>query len=334
MLPLVSIIVPLFNAAPYLKKCISSVLSQTYKHFELILVDDGSSDSSPHICKEFTHTDSRIRYIRKTNGGVSSARNTGIDITQGEWIIFLDADDYWIEQTALEQLVNMAINRNLDIVRGEYISVNEKEEPIFLKDYSSKVPYANKTLTPSVFLKHVIMGEFFLVLCLIRKKSIGDIRFDTSQVFLEDMKLFVTLLANPLRCAYIPCTFYAYKKISSSASHSNNIKKLSDAFSMASFFRKTACNSTDIDFKNYCNYYAIMMYCWTLQTVSEDSYYPKRTEIVSLLQLNQLHKNLNRLRNNEHIIINIKYRIIINLKPLTGIYIFKLKEKINKWIKI
>ena len=92
----VSVIVPLYNAEKFAKRCIESVLKQTFQNYELILVDDGSKDRTGEICDQYAEKESRIKVIHKKNGGVSSARNTGLEIAEGEWVTFLDADD-WIE---------------------------------------------------------------------------------------------------------------------------------------------------------------------------------------------------------------------------------------------
>lgn len=93
----VSIIVPVYNAEKYIGDCVKSVIAQTYRNWELLLVDDGSVDSSAHICKEYALLDSRIKFYTKENGGVGSARNFGIEKASGEYIMFLDSDDYWDE---------------------------------------------------------------------------------------------------------------------------------------------------------------------------------------------------------------------------------------------
>ena len=95
MLPLISVIIPVYKVEDYLQTCVESVLAQTYKNTEIILVDDGSPDNCPHLCDEFAKRDSRIRVIHKENGGLSSARNAGIDIAKGDFIAFLDSDDLW-----------------------------------------------------------------------------------------------------------------------------------------------------------------------------------------------------------------------------------------------
>ena len=98
--PTFSIVIPVFNTEKYLKECVESILNQAYDSYEIILVDDGSKDSSLQICREYEARDKRIRAIHKENGGVSSARNTGIELAKGKYITFIDSDD-WFRQGAL-----------------------------------------------------------------------------------------------------------------------------------------------------------------------------------------------------------------------------------------
>ena len=100
---LISIIVPVYKAEKHLSECIDSIISQTYENFELILIDDGSPDNSGKICDEYAEKDKRIRAIHKENGGVSSARNTGLDNASGEYITFIDSDDF-VDKQYLEKL--------------------------------------------------------------------------------------------------------------------------------------------------------------------------------------------------------------------------------------
>ncbi|MBR5438689.1 MAG: glycosyltransferase family 2 protein [Clostridia bacterium] len=116
---LISVIVPVYNVQKYLPRCIESVLNQTYKNFELILVDDGSPDNCGAICDEYAKKDDRIKVIHKQNGGVSSARNAGIKIAQGEFINFIDSDD-WIPNDSLENMINLQKENNVDLVCCTY----------------------------------------------------------------------------------------------------------------------------------------------------------------------------------------------------------------------
>ncbi len=104
---LISVIIPVYNVEKYLNRCIESVANQTYKNLEIILVDDGSSDSCPQICDKWAKKDSRIKVIHKKNGGVSSARNAGLDISNGHYLSFVDSDD-WLETNAFEKLIKLA----------------------------------------------------------------------------------------------------------------------------------------------------------------------------------------------------------------------------------
>ncbi len=119
----VSIIVPIYNSEKYLDKCIQSILSQTYQNFELILVDDGSPDDSGNICDRYKKKDERIVVIHKENGGVSSARNAGLDICRGEYVTFIDSDDY-VNDTYLE---NFKLNEPADLKIQGAVRVNEEK---------------------------------------------------------------------------------------------------------------------------------------------------------------------------------------------------------------
>ena len=113
---LISVIVPIYNVEQFLSKCIQSIINQSYSRLEIILVDDGSTDDSPQICDEFKEKDKRIKVIHKKNGGLSDARNVGIEVASGEYIGFVDSDDY-IDELMYEKLLNACIRNN------SYISI-------------------------------------------------------------------------------------------------------------------------------------------------------------------------------------------------------------------
>ena len=100
---LISVIIPIYNVEKYLDRCVDSIINQTYKNLEIILVDDGSPDGSPQICDDYAKKDHRVQVIHKKNGGLASARNAGMDVMTGKYLFFLDSDD-WLEREALEQL--------------------------------------------------------------------------------------------------------------------------------------------------------------------------------------------------------------------------------------
>ncbi len=111
---LISVIVPVYNVEKYLRRCVDSIINQTYKNLEIILVDDGSPDNCGAICDEYANKDSRVKVIHKVNGGLSDARNAGLDICQGQYIGFVDSDD-WIELDMYETLYNFMVKENLDV---------------------------------------------------------------------------------------------------------------------------------------------------------------------------------------------------------------------------
>ncbi len=101
--PLISVVIPVYKVEKYLRECVDSVINQTYKNLDIILVDDGSPDKCPAICDEYAEKDTRVRVIHRKNGGLSAARNSGIDIARGEYITFIDSDDY-VSRVYVEQL--------------------------------------------------------------------------------------------------------------------------------------------------------------------------------------------------------------------------------------
>ena len=116
----VSIIVPIYKVEDYIRECIDSILAQTYPDFELILVDDGSPDSCGRICDDYAKGDNRIKVVHKVNGGISSARNAGLEVAKGEWIMHVDGDD-WIEPDMIESLIEAAQITGADMVFGDFM---------------------------------------------------------------------------------------------------------------------------------------------------------------------------------------------------------------------
>ena len=125
-MPLISVIIPVFNCEAYLRSCLESVLSQTLDDFETIVIDDGSTDGSPATCDEYAFRDSRIRVVHQDNRGVSEARNTGLKLAIGEYIFFMDGDDMIMPET-LECLFSAAASGNYDIAASGYYRVRGKE---------------------------------------------------------------------------------------------------------------------------------------------------------------------------------------------------------------
>lgn len=152
---LISIIVPVYNVEKYLEECIDSILNQTYKNLEIILVDDGSTDKSGIICEDYAKIDSRIKVIHKKNGGLSDARNVGIDKALGEFIIFVDSDDY-IDKDMCQILINYVCEYNVDIVSCNFKKVfdNNIEE--------DNITYFKEKI--KILTKEEVLKEYFVTL--------------------------------------------------------------------------------------------------------------------------------------------------------------------------
>lgn len=134
--PLISVIVPVYNVEKYIRRCVDSILSQTYKNLEILLVDDGSNDLSGEICDEYAGTDKRVRAFHKKNGGLASARNFGLENVMGEYVSFVDSDD-WIEKNTYSYCLDLINNENckVDVVQfGISCVEDEKEQPKVRKE--------------------------------------------------------------------------------------------------------------------------------------------------------------------------------------------------------
>lgn len=328
--PLVSIIVPIYNAESFLNECIQNVKSQTYAHWELILVNDGSLDSSLQICYRYSESDSRIRVINKENTGVSDSRNQALDIAQGDFVIFLDADDYWIDSCCLEKLLEKAVSENLDLVRGEYVAVGMKGAELFSRPVSEqKMKFAYRVLSSSEFLCYIISGEFFLPLSLIRRSFLNNIRFDVGRIFLEDMRFYSCLFLKQLRCMYLPgLRFYAYRKNENSASFKCNPMKLRDAFDMCDFFYERSLETQDRLLKGFFQKSSISMYYSTLETLALDGYYENFQNYITDFSLNKRRLIvLSRMKEFEL----AKKNIIYNIDPYFGVLLFRLRHNLAKF---
>lgn len=150
---LVSIVVPIYNVEEYLQECVDSICAQTYKNMEIILVDDGSTDGSPDICDTYKKKDSRICVIHKENGGLSDARNCGLNVATGEYVAFIDSDDY-IDETFVENLLLAAEENDAEIAVCSYRRVYDKP----IQKYGS-INYTIEVVSGTSFLESLYSGK-------------------------------------------------------------------------------------------------------------------------------------------------------------------------------
>lgn len=206
-----SIIVPVYNVEEYLRECVDSILLQTFKNFELILVDDGSTDNSPAICDEYQTKDSRVKVIHKVNGGVSSARNSALSQAQGKWITFIDSDDF-IAPEFIESLfkpLSECAEDDIDLVHGgcsnyaegKFIGFNQKYDDII--DDSAELLF-NK-------VRGLIVSKLFR-LSLINGTAEFPLRFDEKMRVAEDMAFTLDYILRVRRYAFVSECGYFYRK--------------------------------------------------------------------------------------------------------------------------
>lgn len=205
----VSIIIPIYNVEEYLEQCIDSVLAQTHKDIEVILVDDGSPDNCGTICDNYSMKDSRIKVIHKKNGGLSSARNAGLDIATGRYIMFIDSDDF-IEQDMVEALLTLKAASNADIACCGAYRYSKGEQPYIIKRTVSN----NKieTYGQSDALKKLILRTIDCSSCnkLYPKELIGSTRFIDGRNN-EDYPFLFELYQRCNTIAYCNKAYYYYR---------------------------------------------------------------------------------------------------------------------------
>lgn len=211
--PQISIITPVYNAEKYLKRCIDSILKQTYTNFELLLINDGSTDSSPQICGEYAKMDNRIHVFHKKNGGVASARQLGTDNAKGEYLIHVDADD-WIEPTMLSQLYDKACESGADVVLCDYY-VNSPTEQIYISQ--KPTDETAKGVLREMFQR--LHGSLCNKLAKRACYKEHNVHFISGIDYCEDVLIWVQLLQHNIKLVYLPQAFYHYRMTPTSITH-------------------------------------------------------------------------------------------------------------------
>ena len=205
MEPKVSIIVPVYNAQEYLKRCVDSILSQDYRDFELLLMDDGSKDASGEICDAYAQQDGRVRVIHKENSGVSDTRNQALELARGTFLQFLDSDD-WIEPQMYERLYEAATAAGTSIAQA---SRDEIDEDYHKRPDVCTPPEQEVTCTAEDFLKTLLLHQGDCSFCtkLIKKSLFEGHRFPEGKLN-EDFRLLVELLCEGERVRILPEQLY------------------------------------------------------------------------------------------------------------------------------
>ena len=192
MEPLISVIVPVYNVENYLEKCVDSIIAQTYKNIEVILVDDGSTDKSATICDKYSQIYERIKVIHKVNGGLSSARNAGLEVCSGDFVGFVDSDD-WIFPTMYEDLLSISGNNSTVATIGvNYVLSDDR--------VIRSRRYENSVITKEQFLHNILCRQEGCSVCsrLFPRDMIKDKRFDENKLN-EDVLFIISIMTTRVK---------------------------------------------------------------------------------------------------------------------------------------
>lgn len=202
---LISVIIPVYNSERWLSRCLDSVISQTYKQLDILIIDDGSTDSSGNICDNYASKDSRIRVFHQTNQGVSASRQKGVDSAMGSYIIHVDSDD-WIDINMISQLYNKAKIGDYDMVICDYY-----EEQSGYTKYCNQDP---KSSDPIEILHKLLSQQLHGSCCnkLVKRVcyNLPDVTFPKEINIYEDLYVTSMMLINNISVAYLPEAFYHY----------------------------------------------------------------------------------------------------------------------------
>ena len=223
--PLLSVIVPIYNVQPYLERCVNSILNQTYKNLEVILVDDGSPDKCPELCDQFAAKDSRVKVLHKTNGGLSSARNHGLKIATANYITFVDSDD-WIEPQTYTTSMEILLSSNADLVFFDYILSDAKKTIVQPKPKTCLYSHDHAL---KLFLRGAIKNHNNCPVWnkIYKKELLEGISFSEGQLF-EDNHYSAQVFNKAKTVACTNQIFYNYYQQSSSITKSKTTPKKMD----------------------------------------------------------------------------------------------------------
>ena len=208
---LLSVIVPVYRVEEYLDRCLNSITNQTYKNLEIVLIDDGSPDACPFICDEWEKKDRRIRVIHRLNGGLAAARNEGLRVAKGEYVLYVDSDDF-LELDACERLTECIKRTQCDFVVGNLKEVSERGEIITVQRHSN-LPTYTALSNKEYIIRSIEANEWYApaVLNLYKREFLleNNLTFKEGRIF-EDTEMLPRLCFSAKKISYIDYSFYNY----------------------------------------------------------------------------------------------------------------------------
>ena len=220
---MISVIVPVHNGSRYIERCIDSIAKSSYDHIEIIVVENGSTDSTYEICKMLSEKDDRIRLFSTEECGLSNARNIGIDNANGDWISFVDADDY-ISEVMIQRLMETATEFSADLVFCDFIHGNEDSFDFSEMGCSiDGLKNAEKMTLDSFFFETYLRAQYKYSVVwnkLFNRRTLGEIRFNRNLYYIEDRNFVIQYVLNCNNIFSIPDKLYYYYKNEDSISNS------------------------------------------------------------------------------------------------------------------
>lgn len=269
----ISIIVTIYNVEPYIRKCIDSILAQTHKNFELILVNDGSPDNSLQICNEYAKKDLRVKVVNKVNGGQASARNAGIDVATGDYIGFIDGDD-WIEPEMYEVLLSKAVETDSDIVQCAWSKVDVDGTKHYICEPDTIEQYDNIGGLKALFNSAGNMLNTSVCCKLFKKEVIGNVRFPLLRACEDDDFVYrVVAISKKITCIGLPLYDYFNREgsISRQKFHPRYFALLHVANTVCEIFKKYFPENYNNARKSLCSKMFYLLYQLNKHTEYENS---------------------------------------------------------------
>lgn len=216
--PLISVIVPIYNVAPYLADCVDSIINQTYTNLEIILVDDGSTDGCGAMCDEYAQKDARIRVIHKQNGGQSSARNAGMDIMTGEYVAFVDSDD-WLRNDTYSLCMDIFAHSTVDVVKFGFLQVYPDQTTSGYMDGVSLLLEGAGTILRSLIYTNKLGGV--VTNALFRSEVLSACRFREGYIHEDEIYILKIFSEERIQSMQIlPQQLYYYRRLREGATTS------------------------------------------------------------------------------------------------------------------
>lgn len=255
---MISVIIPVYQAEKYLKRCVDSVLSQTFQNLEVILIDDGSKDNSGEICDQYAASDNRVKVLHKTNAGVAAARNSGLEMATGDYIAFVDSDDY-IDSQMYQSMMSIAEEYQCDVVMCDCVKEFDNYQEIYThnvregyysREQIEKEHFPHLLMMPNVEYPPTISNW----LCLFKRKENANLRYEEGIRFSEDLLFGAQLLYQAKSFYYMKGScFYHYWMNPQSATHTFKRDKWNDYKKLHKRIKEIFSKSEIYDFTNQTN---------------------------------------------------------------------------------